>query len=56
MTLERHTKLSDTLVVSGPRGTALSVIKQDEPMYSRNSPTTLNILSYSTDQEDFSNR
>jgi hypothetical protein len=34
----------------------LDVPKKDEPINSRNSPTTLNILTCSTDMEDFSNR
>ena len=62
MTLERpkpkrHSH-DTTVAVAGTMATvSLDVPHKDEPMNSRNSPTTLNILTCSTDKEDtFANR
>ena len=59
MTLERpKPKHSQQSLAHMQRAVALEVpaTSKDEPINSRNSPTTLNVLTYSTDQEDFSNR
>ncbi|XP_074651356.1 mitogen-activated protein kinase kinase kinase 13-A-like [Tubulanus polymorphus] len=56
MTLERAKPIrSEGSVCISVRNQALNVPKKDEPINSRNSPTTLNILTCSTDAEDFSN-
>ena len=67
MTLERNTKPvhSDSpQPVAGSTGATAPVAsssgqsrKKDEPMHSRNSPATLNVLTSSSEfKEDFSNR
>ena len=56
MTLERPkpANRAETAVSGG--SSHLDVPQKDEPINSRNSPTTLNILTYSTDNEEFTNR
>lgn len=65
MTLERPKPVQTVAIQSQFNNVVTTTLevptRKDEPMHSRNSPTTLNVLSY-TDQEDavandpFSNR
>jgi len=62
MTLERQKKATTSTVTSNAtQSTDAGTLevpeqKKDEPINSRNSPTTLNILTCSTDKDDFANR
>ncbi len=61
MTLERQKKSNATTAgetIPQPVPTqALEIpLRKDDPINSRNSPTTLNILTCSSDREDFANR
>ncbi|KAK2142360.1 hypothetical protein LSH36_965g01019 [Paralvinella palmiformis] len=61
MTLERQKKATTSTVTSNAtQSTDAGTLevpeqKKDEPINSRNSPTTLNILTCSTDKDDFAN-
>ena len=62
MTLERQKKsATSTATSNASQSTEACTLevpeqKRDEPINSRNSPTTLNILTCSTDKDDFANR